>query len=267
MPPAGEWRHSRASVAGTAHLRAGDPCQDHAEVASLPAEGPARLLVAVAADGAGSAARAADGARLACHAFVEFAGFALDRGTAGDPLLDERFPLLALDDLRRELGALAAAAGEPLRDYACTLLAAVVGEDAALFLQLGDGAVVFRAEDEEGWQLALPPGRGEFHNETMFVTHAGAAARLGVRRVAARVRELALMTDGVEFLAVQHQRGQPHAPFLEHVLAGLRAAPSGGPDPGHESWLRGFLGSDAVCRRTDDDKTLVLASRAPASAS
>ncbi len=234
----------------------------------LPATGPARILVAVAADGAGSAPRAAEGARLACRAFLDLAGAALADpapGCAADAIpLGDDFASHALAGIRRALDARAADGDGTVRDLACTLLAAVVGENAALFLQVGDGAIAFRTDHDPAWRLALPPTRGEHSNETVFVTHDEAAHHLGVRRVAARVSEFALMTDGVEFLAVHRARGEPHAPFLDHALAGLRIAPPG-PAPAHADWLGGFLASDAVCRRTDDDKTLLLASRfAPA---
>jgi serine/threonine protein phosphatase PrpC len=41
------------------------------------------------------------------------------------------------------------------RDYACTLLAAIVSEDAAAFLQIGDGAIVISHGEEDGWSWVL----------------------------------------------------------------------------------------------------------------
>jgi hypothetical protein len=57
------------------------------------------------------------------------------------------------------------------REFACTLLGAVVGQDRAAFFQIGDGAIVVsnRAEpDDYGW--VFWPQHGEFANQTNFIT-------------------------------------------------------------------------------------------------
>ena len=64
------WRTLAASVAGTSHARAGQPCADASAVRVLEGLEGESLLVAVAADGAGTSLRAKDGARLACDAIV-----------------------------------------------------------------------------------------------------------------------------------------------------------------------------------------------------
>lgn len=254
----GAWRYAAASVVGTSHVAAGVPCQDHAMVTSVPVHTPPAALLAVASDGAGSAAFAADGAEEACRAFMEYAGL-------GMPLIGHRpdmaadFEARSLDDVRANIERVAGERGAAIGAFACTLLGAVVGDDAALFFQVGDGAIVYRIEDG-GWRVAIAPERGGYVNETDFVTRRDAAAKLRMARVLARVSEIALVTDGIEMMSIDQKTGTAHGPFFEHVIGALRGE-AAGHSAAHSDWLAGFLDSAMVNRRTDDDKTIVVASR------
>ena len=74
------------------------------------------------------------------------------------------------------------------------------------------------------------------------------------------MHELALFTDGLQALALHFVSREVHAPFFEPMFERLRQEPPGDA-PGLEAELRAFLDSAEVNRRTDDDKTLVLATR------
>jgi hypothetical protein len=60
------WKLLFQSVQGTAHERAGQPCQDSC-LARLRRSGQGPVLILACADGAGSASHADLGARLACR--------------------------------------------------------------------------------------------------------------------------------------------------------------------------------------------------------
>ncbi len=64
-----------------------------------------------------------------------------------------------------------------MRDYACTLLFALVGVEAAVFRQIGDGVIVVNDQSSH-WSWVFWPERGEFANTTFFVTDAVAADHL-----------------------------------------------------------------------------------------
>jgi hypothetical protein len=228
--------------------------------------GDPRIMLAVAADGAGSASRSDEGAREACETFLNFADLAAHRAGRSIAFLPDDFGPATVADIRSSLERLAAEAGASLREFACTLLGAIVTDDSALFVQIGDGAIVYRVGDSGGteWRLALTPQRGEFANETVFVTRDDAPRRLSLARVQGRIEEVALMTDGVEFLAIHAASGRPHRPFLDHVFRGLRAETGPGYSGTHSDWIEAFLSSAPVCSRTDDDKTLILCCRAGA---
>ena len=257
------WRYAASSVIGTSHLRTGTECQDFHAVNLASAVSGAQVVVAAAADGAGSAKRSLNGARQACHTFFECAQLAVAQLGQALDFLHDSFANDTLEDVRTRIAELANESEEPLSAYACTMLGAIVSDNAAFFLQIGDGAIVYRMGDAEttAWRLALSPQRGEFANETIFVTRGDAAQRISVARIVGPIAEFALMTDGIEHLAVKTATGEPHARFFEHVFAGLRAAPGIAAAAAHEAWLEAFLASPQVGARTDDDKTMVLCSR------
>lgn len=252
------WRTLAASVVGTKHASAGLPCADACAARVLRRRrGGGSLLMAVAADGAGSSERAPEGARLACEAVLERAR----RWAAGKADLSsfgrEAF-LPWLDDIRARIAAAAGAEGRESHDYSCTLLVALVGEGRAAFFQIGDGAIVYRSRDG-AYVPALWPQTGEYANCTWFVTDEDAADRVQAA-TAEDVHELALLTDGLQGLALRFSTREAHAPFFEPMFARLRREREGQPRV-LLGELRAFLGSAPVNQRTDDDKTLVLATR------
>jgi hypothetical protein len=263
------WRTLAASVAGTAHAGSGRPCADACAVRSLRLTGTRTLLVAVAADGAGASARAPQGARLACEAVLAEAERwtrRLARGgrrTArrGLATFGSEEAILWADAARKRIAAAARAEGLDPRLFACTLLAAVVDERRAVFFQVGDGAIVYRHADG-GYRPALWPQSGEYANCTWFVTDEDLASRVQSTSVE-DVHEIALLTDGLQGLALRFLGREAHGPFFEPMFAQLRRERET-----RRTRLRGelraFLQSPAVNRRTDDDKTLVLATRLPA---
>jgi len=254
---AGGWRTLAASVAGTRHAEAGLPCQDASAVRVLRRRGKGSLLVAVAADGAGTSERASEGARLACQAVLDRAR-RWAKGEADLSTLGREAFVPWLDHARARIAAAARVEERESSDFACTLLVALVAEARAAFFQIGDGAIVWRGRDG-AFVPALWPQNGEYANCTRFVTDEDAAER--VQAAEARdVHEVALLTDGLQRLALRFATREAHGPFFEPMFTRLRG---GRPGPSRRllAELRAFLGSAPVNQRTDDDKTLVLATR------
>jgi hypothetical protein len=140
MQPA--WKVLCGSAAGTSHMERGDSCQDYAHGVVL-ATGSSVVLVTACADGAGSASQPAVGARLACLGFIRLASEALRDGKLVQDI-DARQALYWHERVRGLMSLEACLRGLELRDLACTLLTAIVGEDGAAFSQIGDGAIVYR---------------------------------------------------------------------------------------------------------------------------
>jgi hypothetical protein len=260
MNDAGGWRYVCASVTGVAHLAGGTDCQDAcaAQLLSAPASEP--VLVLVAADGAGSAARSRAGAELACRTLLAECAARLTDTAAMDWARTDAEALL--QSVRTALAQQAADAGLPVREFACTLLGAVVATDHALFLQIGDGAIVIGAEGD--YRPVFWPQTGEYANETHFATDPDAVDHLEWIALTEPVAEIALLTDGLQLLALHYRERQAHAPFFRPLFQRLREYPEPGCPAMLATALERFLASPAVNQRTHDDKTLILATRPPA---
>src|SRR4029079_13370599 len=97
----------------------------------------------------------------------------------------------------RRLGAgWSAGGGARIQDFACTLLAAVIWPDRAIFFQLGDGAIVSsRREAPDGYAVVCWPQQGEYANMTNFLTDADAAEKVFCAQKSESVDEIAIFTD------------------------------------------------------------------------
>jgi hypothetical protein len=154
----------------------------------------------------------------------------------------------------------AASVGRELRDFACTLLGFVAGRSSATCLQVGDGAIVVADAEEHVYGHVFWPDRGEYANTTHFVTQEDAIEHLQFESVRREIVEVALLSDGLQAIALNYREQSAHEPFFRGLFAPLRVAGEGRSDKLSQS-LAVFLSSSRVNEKTDDDKTLVLASR------
>lgn len=247
-----------ASSIGTSHVAARLPCQDaHFHVEATGPDGERTMVLAVS-DGAGTAPLAEVGAALVSSTFGRLVAAYLWQGGRVENIrrpLVERW--IAGVIYRLELHA--AGTGVALDKYACTLLAAAVGKQAAVFLQIGDGAIVQSAG--EGWQHVFWPQHGEYANTTNFITSAQRLEALEFEVASGPVEELAIFTDGLENLVLQKAARAVHTPFFESMFPPVRRSRATGVDVELSRALGDYLSSAPVNDRTNDDKTLVLASR------
>ena len=247
--PAAAWRVIGASVRGTSHARGEIACQDAHAWRRLPG---GALAIAVA-DGAGSAAHAEAGARAAAAVAVD--ALAASAPTVRDggwtSLLDA-----ALVAARNAVEAAAAQRRVEARELSTTLIACVLAADSVTVAQVGDGAVI--AAEEDGMRALTVPASGEFANETVFLTTPGAVEAAQRATWKGNARHLALFTDGLQGLALKHPARTPHEPFFAPLFA-FAAEARDARDA--EAQLAAFLSGPRVTARSDDDITLVLATR------
>ncbi|MFL6260159.1 MAG: PP2C family serine/threonine-protein phosphatase [Thermoanaerobaculia bacterium] len=256
-PP--DWRLAAASTLGTAHVKLGLPCQDAHRCSVQRTSGGEPVLIAVVCDGAGSAARADAGAELASQMIHDEIAAALGAEGFGVRGITPAWIEERLGRFQAEVAARAEAEEHTPRDFACTLLAAAVGPDCAAFFQIGDGAIVV-GEEEETYRWIFWPDHGEYENVTFFATDPEAVSHLQFELLERRIDEVALLSDGLQRLALHYQTRTAHAAFFKPMLATLRAMPEDGLES-LSARLEAWLSSPPVNERTDDDKTLVLASR------
>ncbi len=151
----------------------------------------------------------------------------------------------------------------PERAYATTLTCAVATADRLVVGQIGDGVVV-AGEGEQLFSVTHLQ-RGEYANETHFLTQPGALEQLFIEVIEHPVRELAVMSDGLIRLALKMPEQEPFVPFFRPLFRVTTAIgqPGGALDRTEAArQLSSFLSSERVNARTDDDKSLVLAVRA-----
>jgi hypothetical protein len=150
----------------------------------------------------------------------------------------------------------AATQGVVPRQLACTLLATLVGDDWAAFAQIGDGVIVFNGDT--GYELAFWPDNGEYANTTRFLTDDDYRKHLRIEIVSRHVTDLAVLTDGLQMLALDFKGARVHDRFFEPLFRTVRNNPN---EEALRTSLMEFMDSKRVNDRTDDDKTLLLATR------
>ncbi|MGE0133306.1 MAG: PP2C family serine/threonine-protein phosphatase [Blastocatellales bacterium] len=254
------WKYGYASVAGAFHLKSSAACQDASRVEVAVDAGGSEVLIAAVSDGAGSASLAQLGSKLACDLFVDEVKSHIAGGNAR-AISSDNFFAGWIGKFRQRVIGWSGAGGARLQDYACTLLAAVVWHDRAIYFQLGDGAIVeSRREELDRYSVVCWPQQGEYANMTNFLTDADAAEKVFYEVRTGAVDEVAIFTDGIQRLALDYRAQTAHGPFFDPLFAWLRPR-GGGYSRELSDSLAVYLNSEKINSRTDDDKTLILATR------
>lgn len=245
-----DWRWAAASEVGTSHIQNGDRLQDAYAVSVMRGDS----IFAVVSDGAGSAEFGAFGAWLVCRTLkVLFRDWFRDNADLpSDELLADW-----IDEVRDRIAAVAESRDRKPRQFASTLAAVVSTPDETLTLHIGDSAVVGRRAED--WDVLCWPENGEYASTTYFVTD-DPEPRLSIARCAREHDAFALFSDGIGDLALSHQDQTASPQFFNPMLRPVDAAPGTGRLPELSAKLGTYLAGQAICERTDDDKTLILIS-------
>jgi len=246
------WRFAAARSIGSSHLKTDIPCQDYFACVAL--QGGA--FVAAVADGAGFAAMAEHGAQIAVDAVITYLKESLEENrTDFDLLLRE-----AAGAARKAVMDEALRQGAEPRTYASTLLAVILTSRGGGALQIGDGVIVV-SDDDEGWSWMFWPQRGEYANTTHFLTDENAIDRIEIDVFRGAIKDVALMSDGLEPLALHYASKTVYDPFFTGMFQPLLNAEGSAEIAQLSSLLERFLASDQVRSRTDDDTSLIIATR------
>ncbi len=251
------WRAIAGSVAGTSHHKRGVPGQDFSLLDLVGHEG--EILIAVAADGAGSATHGEQGAILVCRQLLHYARWWAKWHDNRLEMLDTHVVARWLAWTRRELEIESYQLGVGLRALACTVLGIVADATRAVCFQIGDGAIVLQTATRP-LHVVFWPKVGEYANMTCFLTDAAFDHNQQIAVIEDEPVEVALLTDGLQRLALQFAAQSVHAPFFTPMFERLAAEPQGRALTLQQQLLS-FLDSPSVNERTDDDKTLILATR------
>lgn len=247
------WMYMGASVKGTAHHYSDTPCQDSHQVGVEAFNRRKPLLYVLAADGAGSAPYSQKGAQLAMETAVVY--WQTYYRNIRKPLKTELAHHL-LTKIQQVINAYAKQQGHSSREYACTFLGAVTYGMTTLLMQIGDGGIAL--DTGQGLTIPIKPMVGEYANMTHFITDEEASTRVCVELIKEPLKRVAVFTDGVQRLAMNLATNQAHEPFFKPFFNAL-SQHNLTQVPQLNQALEGFLNSEAVNSRTDDDKTLALA--------
>ena len=250
------WSWIGARSPGTSHLASGLGCDDAGACVETFSENGS-TLICVVSDGAGSAALSRIGSHIVVRGFCRSAlKFARSGGRPKD--LDREVAFNWLDDIRDRIERAASQEGTPSRrPFAATLLGCIVQTDGIAVLHVGDGACALRLRSEQEWHVPSWPAQGEFASTTNFVTD-DPKPSANIVYVGGDVAEVALFTDGLERLALKFAEKKAFTPFFTSMFHAISTqAPGRHKQLSRE--LRSFLHSNVVTKRTDDDKTLIMA--------
>ncbi|MBL1177582.1 PP2C family serine/threonine-protein phosphatase [Pantanalinema sp. GBBB05] len=255
------WKIITRSAIGTLHQTINLPCQDYGDGLVL-----GEVVMGVVADGAGSAKYADVGAKLAVTTALNFLTqteewLQRQRHLSWDSLVQRPSEKMAQNLFTKVVEQVVTVLRQTadrnqwaIDDLACTLLAFIATPHWLAALQIGDGFIVVRAQDQ-AYRLLFQPHKGEYANQTTFVTSEAALADMQIQVLAEPQSFICAATDGLEKVAIRLSDWTAFPPFFQPLEEYLQETV----DPNQEDdYLVAFLESDRLNQRTDDDKTLLL---------
>jgi hypothetical protein len=258
------WRIAKASIIGTGHDKTGMPCQDSHYVMQLRDT----LIIAVS-DGLGSAKLSHEGSRIACASAVEAYANTVEaalNATALTQPSDEHTSApfnyesalqTAFFSARNALERESSRTQLPLRDYACTLLIAVVEPESWYSMHIGDGTIVGLYTQHSAKTLSIAEN-GEFINSTTPITSDDYQSHMRYAHGHELLAGVALLSDGVTPMCINYKTGNAYDGFFRPLQTWLADAPQ---LSGIDESLKQFLDTPKMRQKSDDDMTLVLALR------
>src|SRR5262245_61560565 len=155
------WRIVQASSTGTSHIEHGEVCQDECLARVFDAPDGEGYFLGLVSDGAGRALHGDRGTAITCEA----GSGVVEQWVCESASLSELTPEAVTSwvvAIRQRICQAAKAEELTPRDFACTLLGAIVGTKAASFFQVGDGAIVIG--DGDSFAPVFWPETGEYAN-------------------------------------------------------------------------------------------------------
>ncbi|HEY9615366.1 MAG TPA: PP2C family serine/threonine-protein phosphatase, partial [Microcoleaceae cyanobacterium] len=230
------WKTITRSAIGTLHQTINLPCQDAGGDLVL-----GEVVMGVVADGAGSAKHADVGAKLAVTTALDFLArteewLQRQRHLSWDSLVQRPSQKMAqnlftkvVDQVVMVLRHTADRNQWELDDLACTLLAFIATPHWLAAMQIGDGFIVVRTPNEN-YRLLFQPHKGEYANQTTFVTSETALADIHIQVLAEPQYFICAATDGLEKVAIRLSDWTAFPPFFQPLEAYLQETP----DPNQE---------------------------------
>jgi len=247
------WMVHAASVTGKKHQLRQESNQDVIRFQIWD-----QFCLGVLADGAGSAQRGELGAQLAADLSLTQYEVWIRQHIFVDCPSDENWLGCAqtlLQGIRDKLNNQANSAQTSLHDWASTLLVFLATPNWLAGFQIGDSHLVWRQQGQDSYQLACQPMRGEYANETTFITSPEAESKISTWILPESVSFIAAASDGIEPVSLQYPDLQPYSGFYKSLDQWMKNSTSN-----ELQQLESFLASERLEQRTSDDRSLILAS-------
>jgi len=273
-----DWAIAYSSVLGNSHIQENLPCQDACLVEFENGYG-----IAVVSDGAGTCPNSHIGSKLACT----FAHYHFRQLIAKHKLFENRqMPLKqewddiafeAFFNVKSDLANFSIQENINFKSLSCTLICTIFSPYGLLVAHIGDGRGGYLKDNK--WHSMFTPFRGEFANETVFVTSEIWEVGLVEKYIPTHIIEypvdaFCLLSDGCEKASfevnlydkeneVYFDPNLPFPNFFNPNVEALKKLKKEGKtqDEINELWSN-FLtnGNDKFILETDD-KTMILAIR------
>ncbi|NCS06580.1 MAG: protein phosphatase 2C domain-containing protein [Microcystis aeruginosa G13-07] len=239
---------------GVWHQKNNLPCQDYGEYRLLD-----KVIIGAVADGAGSAKYSHIGAELAVKEILTYLG-----------KYEQEFSSYSSQSIAQSAHKIFSLATQQVisilynkainnhcsfNELACTLIAFIATPHWIAAMQIGDGFLVVRLQDSQFYQLLFHPDRGEFVNETTFITSKNVLETMQVQTIVGEQKFICASTDGLESVSMNLRNWLPFTPFFKPLETYLEQ--TNNPEQDKQYLIR-FLASERLQSRTDDDKTLLL---------
>jgi hypothetical protein len=250
------WKVIGQSVIGSSHIQNDKTCEDAVYHELVDLGNGEEVLICFVSDGAGSAKYAARASEIAVTQGVSILRELVSSGIE----INEQHLLELAENIYDTLKELAEELQEPINEFSCTLLGFVILKEKACFLQIGDGAIV-RNDGNGFFNYLWWPHNGEYQNTTAFLIDDPNFPNLKIKIVEERIEEVAVFTDGLQMLALNNESETVHQPFFNDLFKWLRKATEEEHVTILNNKLNEYLAGDIINNRTDDDKTLLLATK------
>ncbi len=265
------WIVIGGSVAGQKHLQQNILCQDAHNYTELNGWG-----IAIVCDGAGSATYADIGAtettRIATieiqnlvqqNKWIENATFPSQKewNTIANQVAYGIYTKLQLFAIKNKY---------TLSDLACTIIVLINSPLGVLLFHIGDGRGAY-CDTNKNWHTLFTPFRGEYANETVFITSAiwqDTDKYIGTNYIPNPITAFALLSDGVEKYCfhlneklgtIFVSKNEPYTLFLDPLIENIRALNSENtPTEMQELWLSFLQNGTIGLEQEEDDKTLII---------
>ena len=250
------WRIIGQCTQGTSHLVSQKECEDAMKFGTVFTDSEFETLICCISDGAGSATYAKDASEFVTtegYSFIE--NLILKNKDIKEPEIFEMAEYL-IEKIKEK----AVEKNVSTNEFSCTFLGAVILSNKAIFFQIGDGAIVCLDECNNYYTIWFPQN-GEYQNTTHFLIDDTNLRNFQINVINQNINEVAIFTDGLQQLTLNFENLSVHQPFFNDMFKWLRLADNHEKVKVLNSKLKDYLNSEIINERTDDDKSLFLASR------